>query len=184
MPGFAARLAGERNKIAILGNGLSNLGVGLAERHACGTLHDVPVAVDLIDYDLVLKDLQALSDRITSAGLRFPFAADLNTVEAMLQWRAQGHLEIVKHCFGRDPQKSDKMSGASLAINSFGPPFSTLAEQLNLLARGGELWLGTYVAGELGSLYSVRPFDLPELDGTVALDHPSRFSWGCVIRKN
>jgi len=140
IPGVKDALNEETDKIVILGNGTSNLPVDLARRFKEGNLRERPVIVDLFDYDKLLVDHYRLQSLFAAKGLPAPSVdQDLESLEGIVFAIKKGTITAVNYKVGSgDPPQN--LKNASLILNFFGPPSSTLPEQLDLLKVGGKLF--------------------------------------------
>jgi hypothetical protein len=139
MHGTHERLMKERGQIAFFGNGLSSVPLRHAMRFKTGELHKPPIVVDALDYGLLADSFQDLGNICSQHGWQFPFQPQLLALQALLRQQREGFLVIVQHTFGSGKESPKCLQDSSLAVNAFGPPKSTLPEQVALLANGGEL---------------------------------------------
>lgn len=160
-PGFERRMDTETGKIVFLGNGLSDVPLIPAERYSCGEIEYPPVINDLFDYGHLYLDLLDLRTGFTLKGLRNPFENVICRLENLIEQVDLGNVVMKSYFFGSKDVPLEYCD-ASFAINSFGPPVTTISEQVSILGQGGELYylLQTFNQEKfplLGEEYTVTP---------------------------
>jgi len=154
IPGIRKRLESETGKIAFLGNGFSNVPLRYAKLFRKGQIKHPPIVADMFDYIHFLDDLLHLQESYTSAQIAFPFEDILKTVREIVELSYINCIGLVTYFFGgKAPPK--ELCGAQLAINCWGPPYSSLEEQLSILSKGGELYNNFWIGKREG--YQVNP---------------------------
>lgn len=146
IPTVSKRFLRETGKIIFLGNGLSNVPLITAERHLRGKLKEIPVIVDLFDYESLQKDYENIMEncRRNNCVLPLHLQPDYEIARAINQACQEGHLKTVVYYVGSGKIPVD-LKGASLAINCMGPNFNSINEQISMLAIGGELYTHYYL---------------------------------------
>jgi hypothetical protein len=140
LPGVKDQIQTVRGKIVFLGNGFSLAPLEALE-HAGSNKPEIVVA-DAVDYRQLQYDLARLKAAF-DAGLVEPPSLLLDTLERcnlLLDAQAAGSIKLVQHTVGGDTPLPQAMQGAQLAVNVYGPPMSTVDQQLECLSPGGKLY--------------------------------------------
>jgi hypothetical protein len=144
IPGISGRLDTETGKIVFLGNGFSEVPVDLAKKFERGEISEPPAVVDIIDYKLLARDLNHLKREFENKGLSFipELQKILDSLNTMVEQIDKNNLIAVRYQFGSGTPPAS-LKGAHLGINTFGPPKSTLDEQMQLMdfEHGAELYI-------------------------------------------
>jgi hypothetical protein len=139
IPGITSRLYSERGKVAFIGNGFSNVPVEYALRQG-HKLGEAPIIIDMFDYEKVYVDLKRLSIELAQKDVDRTFIEhNLKCVKEIFKAIQREHIRSVKYFFG-DKKLPSVLQNCSLVINCFGPPISTLDEQLDMLMVSGKLY--------------------------------------------
>ena len=129
----------ETSKIVILGNGFSSIPLRLANRHLLGSLAHPPVVLDRINYPNYLADLHRLDEELGLVGLP-PLSKGLHVdvISELVSAHRAGNIRLLEYVVGSgNPPEPAKNAG--LAINIYGPSYTSLGEQLSFLRPGGRL---------------------------------------------
>ncbi|MBN2015448.1 hypothetical protein JW766_01310 [Candidatus Dojkabacteria bacterium] len=140
-PGILERIERERGKILFLGNGLSDIPLIPAALLSKGILDQPATIVDVFDYMLLKDDIYAVYELLKGNG---PIPQNLwyilNKTVFLCNAISLGRLKVIQYCFGTSNIPAELLN-SNLVVNLWGPPITTLHEQLALLTVGGELYL-------------------------------------------
>ncbi|HET8670123.1 MAG TPA: hypothetical protein VFM05_05685, partial [Candidatus Saccharimonadales bacterium] len=169
IPGIQEVLMSTAGKVVFLGNGLSTAPLELLELRR----DNAPeiVLVDAIDYRLLQTDLHRLQASFDAALIESPPSLRNALVRCNLIVKAEseGRLRIVSHIIG-DPGLPPEARDADIAVNVYGPPLTTIDEQLLTVKPEGKL----YISG------GMRPWPI---GGTVFPISPSRDDGFIIVRR-
>jgi len=139
IPGITSRLYSEKGKVAFIGNGFSNVPVEYSLKHD-SRLEDTPIIVDMFDYEKAYMDLKRLSVEIAHTDIDKKFINhNLICAKEIFKAIQREYIRSVTYFFG-DKKPPSVLKNCSLVVNCFGPPISTLDEQLDMLMVGGKLY--------------------------------------------
>lgn len=165
LPGISERLLNEVGKVIFIGNGFSDVPLTRIANENNQNLGST-IVCDLHDYRLVGEDLRFLETLFERQQIINPFIRQLRNVEALLDAAANGKLSLVSHYVGSSPVPP-LLSDADLAINVWGPPYTTVEEQVKMLRAGGELWINAPIRESDCPNIPVRCIMIPETGSQI-----------------
>lgn len=144
----------ERGKIVVLGNGFSPAPLTLAARYEQGLLTEVPVIIDVFDYEEAWDDFIRVILLLLEVGITEmePLMEFGNVVRQIVEAKQKGLIKTIKYYVGSGHPPAEAM-GANIVFNCYGPNKLSLYEQLSLLAPGGKY----FYAGIDGEYSYQRP---------------------------
>ncbi len=140
LPGITKRLETKVGKVVFIGNGLSDAPLFLSSRYERGETMYPPFIADALDYRQLMAELLSIEGGLKARGIRSPFYEETSNLRRLLSAVDSGTLVPVNYRFGLGHIPCE-IRKASLVVNCHGPPISTLAEQLALIAPAGELYV-------------------------------------------
>ncbi|MCD8484628.1 hypothetical protein LRY65_04805 [Candidatus Woesebacteria bacterium] len=191
---YIALLTTTTRKIVFLGNGMSPTPLDVIQFFELDDTHrDLPeiVVVDTLNYAELLDELKGLQEYIDEHGFaqQAPpsLATKIRTIEMLLQAEAEGKLTILQHMLTDSDRFPDEyqplVADAELVINVYGPPESTLQQQLSCLAPDGKLLFAAdtlrlgeaptlpegYTSRKLGTFsYEILPVSESNIDSVMS----------------
>lgn len=141
LPPIEERLLSERKRIVFAGNGLSNVPLLLAEKYRLGQVEDPPVVVDVFDYYRFLEDFDTFNFDLLRLGVPLPnfFGFFHQNLKDLVQAAKASLVKLVCYYFGIS-ELPNEIKNTMLAINCYGPSYSSIKDQLSMLATKGELY--------------------------------------------
>ena len=143
--GISSVLWNETGKIEFWGNGLSPVPWEVVNPVLANPDLTSPVIVnDRFDYRLIAADIDTIINTLQEQELPVPsyLLWYQQCAASLLLGMDSGLLMPVQHTIG-EANTPAVLHDAALAINIYGPPESTLRDQLSLLAPGGKLIIAT-----------------------------------------
>jgi hypothetical protein len=140
IPGITQELLSEKGRIVFIGNGLSTAPVEILQKMDPNTAPEI-VLVDLFEYSALYQDLLRLRNLFQENGIPWPGDLDdyLAKATALVGPITRGKVKTIRYVFG-DGNPPEQIREADLMVNSYGPPKSTMCEQIHCLKRGGRLF--------------------------------------------
>jgi hypothetical protein len=141
LPGVKEKITSQAGRIVFFGNGFSLAPLEALTQAEPGRTPQIVIA-DAIDYRQAQLDLAKLKASFEAKLVEAPpdLTSTLERCNLLLDADASGMIQLVHHVIG-STEPPEVITSADLAVNIFGPPTSTINEQLACLKPDGTLYI-------------------------------------------